>query len=140
LISIGWREYVAIPDWRLRRIRAKIDTGAKSCAMDVHHLEHIDDDRVRFEVALSRTDRSRIRTVEAKLSRSTMVKSSLGDLHERVFVETEIELAGQRLTVEIGLVSRESMITRMLIGRNALEGRFLVDCAQRFLWPPAARS
>lgn len=139
LITIGWREYVAIPDWRLRRIRAKIDTGARSCALDVHRLEHIDDEHVRFEIALSRVDRTRIRVVEAKIARSSMVKSSLGDLHERIFIQTPILMAGQHLVVEIGLVSRESMRTRMLIGRNALEGLFLIDPAQRFLWPPAPR-
>lgn len=139
LHTIGWREYVALPEWNLWRIRAKIDTGARSCAIDVHHLEHIDDERVRFEIALSRHDRRRVRTVVAKMSRNTVVKSSLGDPHERVFVETPIVLAGQRRIVEIGLVSRESMRTRMLVGRNALAGRFLVDVDQRFLWPPPER-
>ena len=136
LRTIGWREYAALPDWGLRRIRAKIDTGARSCALDVHHLEHLKGNRVRFEIALSRTDRTRLLGVEAPISRQSVVKSSLGETHERIFVKTTLTLAGVSQLVEVGLISREEMRSRMLIGRNALQGHFLVDPKERFLWSP----
>jgi hypothetical protein len=139
LLTIGWREYVALPEWGLFRIRAKIDTGARSCALDVHHLECLQEDRVRFEIALSRKDRSRVRHVEAAISRKTVVKSSLGDTHERIFVKTPLILAGIRQVVEVGLISREEMRSRMLIGRNALQGHYQIDPEARFLWPPETR-
>lgn len=139
LLTIGWREYVALPEWNLFKIRAKIDTGARSCALDVHHLECLDEDLVHFEIALSRKDRTRIRRVEATISRRSVVKSSLGDTHERIFVKTPLVLAGVRQIVEVGLISREEMRSRMLIGRNALLDRYLVDPSVRFLWPPESR-
>jgi len=139
LRTIGWREYVALPEWGLRRIRAKIDTGARSCALDVHHLECLEGNRVRFEIALSRKDRTRVHHVEALICRRSVVKSSLGDTHERIFVETPIVLAGVHQLVEVGLISREEMRSRMLIGRNALQGHYLVDPQERFLWPPLPR-
>lgn len=139
LLTIGWREYVALPEWGLFKIRAKIDTGARSCALDVHHLECLQEDRVRFEIALSRTDRSRVRHVEASISRKSVVKSSLGDTHERIFVQTPLILAGIRQLVEVGLISREEMRSRMLIGRNALQGHYLIDPEARFLWPHETR-
>jgi hypothetical protein len=139
LRTIGWREYVALPEWGLRRIRAKIDTGARSCALDVHHLECLEGNRVRFEIALSRKDRTRVRHIEALICRRSVVKSSLGDTHERIFVKTPILLAGVRQLVEVGLISREEMRSRMLIGRNALQGRYLVDPQENFLWPPLPR-
>ena len=139
LLTIGWREYVALPEWSLFKIRAKIDTGARSCALDVHHLECLEGDRVHFEIALSRKDRTRIRRVEAAISRRSVVKSSLGDIHERIFVKTPLILAGIRQIVEVGLISREEMRSRMLIGRNVLEGRYLLDPSARFLWPHEMR-
>ncbi len=139
LLTIGWREYVALPEWNLFKIRAKIDTGARSCALDVHHLECLEGDLVHFEIALSRKDRTRVRRVEEMISRRSVVKSSLGDTHERIFVKTPLILAGVRQIVEVGLISREEMRSRMLIGRNALLDRYLVDPSVRFLWPPESR-
>ncbi len=97
------------------------------------------ENRVRFEIALSRKDRTRVRHIEALICRRSVVKSSLGDTHERIFVKTPILLAGVRQLVEVGLISREEMRSRMLIGRNALQGRYLVDPQENFLWPPLPR-
>lgn len=132
-IVIGWRERVDLPEWGLFSIQAKADTGARSSAIDVDNIEELPHDRVRFEVVVRRTGRGLRKVMEAPVSRRSRVRSSLGDDHARIFVSTRLSLAGRLVTTEIGLVSRESMISRMLLGRRCLEGAFLVDSGRRYV-------
>lgn len=133
LTIIGWRELVHLPEWGVHGIWAKADTGARSSAIDVTHIEELPEDRVRFEVAASRRGDGVHQIVEAAIARRSQVRSSLGDAHQRIFVHATLELAGHRVDTELGLVSRESMISRLLIGRRTLEGIFLVDSGRQYL-------
>jgi len=45
---IGWNEYVELPEWGIRRLRAKVDTGARSSALHVEQIELLPRNRVRF--------------------------------------------------------------------------------------------
>ena len=130
---IGWREYLELPDWGIRQIKAKADTGARSSSIDVANLELIDGDRVRFEVVVDRGDSSLRQVVEADIARRTRVKSSFGDARERIFVQARIRLAGRTLETEVGLMSRKNMLCRMLLGRRCLEKAFLVDPSRCYL-------
>jgi hypothetical protein len=132
-IVIGWRERVDLPDWGLRGLRAKVDTGARSSAVDVSHLEELPGDRVRFELVARRGEKEKRRIIEAEVVRRARVKSSLGRVHERLFVETTVRVAGRTFRTQIGLVNRENMISRMLLGRRSLEGRFWVDSGRTYL-------
>lgn len=123
---IGWREYVALPEWGIRRLEAKVDTGARTSALHVDGLERLPGERVRFDVVLSRRDPARRVPVIADLVRVTRVRSSTGHVQERFVVATTIRVAGLRRRVEFSLVRRDVMICRMLLGRRALAG-FLVD-------------
>lgn len=122
---IGWREWVSLPDWNIR-IRAKADTGAKSSAIDCAEIEELPGDRVRFSVRLKRGD-SKLVKIEEPISNRKHVRSSTGQGHDRLFVETTLDLAGLRKRVEISLVCRKRMIHRMLLGRGTLAPHFLVD-------------
>ena len=133
LTVIGWREYVHLPDWGFEFVRAKADTGARSSAVDVSHVEELPGDRVRFEVVARRGEREKRRMVEADILRRARVKSSFGRSHDRIFVEARITIAGRTIDTEVGLVNRENMLSRMLLGRRSLEGAFLVDSGRRFL-------
>jgi len=130
---VGWREYVELPEWGLTGIKAKVDTGARSSAIDVRHLQELPGERVRFEVATGRGGTARLRTVEAEVVRRTRVRSSFGDARDRLFVETTVALAGRELRVEMGLVSRENMLCRMLLVRRSLEQVFVVDPGRIYL-------
>lgn len=132
-IVVGWREWIALPEWNVRRIKAKVDTGARTSAIDVLHLEELSNERVRFEIAVSRSVKRRPVAVEAPIARRARVKSSFGDAHERLIVRTQIMLGGITKEIELGLVSREGMLCRMLLGREALAPEFHVDSSHRYV-------
>ena len=133
--AIGEREWLAIPEWGIGRIRAKTDTGAKTSAIDVTLIEELPDDRVRFQIMRHRHNRDYTKTVETAISRTTVVKSSNGTSEERFFVKVPVHfgVSGIIKEVEFSLVNRHSMIHRILLGREALSGTFLVDPESRYL-------
>jgi hypothetical protein len=125
----GWLEHVDLPELRVYRLRAKLDTGAKSSALHVDNLRMLSPHRATFDVVL---DSGRVRHVTARVSRTARVKSSNGHYDRRVFVETRMRIGNIERDVEISLVDREEMLHRMLVGRTSLKG-LLVDPARRYL-------
>ena len=129
---IGAAEYVDFPDWGVRSLRARVDTGARTSALHVENVRLLAGGRVRFDVRLSKNDpRARVR-VTAKISRRTPVRSSTGHSEPRLFVEAQIRMGGREQRIEVGLVDRRNMLFRMLLGRGALERRYLVDVTKRY--------
>ncbi|MFP4158009.1 MAG: ATP-dependent zinc protease [Opitutales bacterium] len=124
---IGWKETVDLPDWGIEHIVSKSDTGARRSALDVAHVVELPGDRVQFDIVFDRKDRSTTRTVVTNIAHKTHVRSSNGQRHERYFVRTRVAIAGVVKEVEFSLVSRASMVCRILLGRKALEDDFLVD-------------
>ena len=72
-------------------------------------------------------------TVVADILHNTHVRSSNGEQSERYFVETTVAIGDQTRKIELSLISRHQMTYRMLLGRKALEGMFIVDPAQKYL-------
>lgn len=139
---VGWRERVDLPDWGVKRILAKIDTGALTSSIHVEHLEEIGPDRVRFEVVVARATKTRPeRTVrvETDLVRTARVRPSTGKLQRRPVVEALVQIGPVQRRVELSLVSREKMLCRMLLGRTALAGCVLVDASQTYMLTDATR-
>ena len=122
---VGWVEYVALPAWNIRRLRAKMDTGAKTSALHVENVVELGHGMVRFDVVRKRGTGSTVH-VETKIQRRGKVRSSNGHYTTRIFVTTELVFAGMHRTVEFSLVDRNSMIHRVLLGRTALK-EVLVD-------------
>ncbi len=131
--TIGWRERVAFPDWKIAGIQAKIDTGARTCALHVDDVAELPNDRIRFNVVLSRKKPAKKVAAEAKVVRTSRVRSSSGHQQKRYVVEAKIKIGSVTKVIETSLVSRANMTCRMLIGRKALEGDFLVDASKKYL-------
>ena len=132
-LVIGVTEYVDIPAWRILRLRAKIDTGARSSALHVENIRELGGGRVRFDVRLSRNESDRRVTVEARIARRGQVRPSSGEQEERIFVAVKVRIGPVEREIELSLVDRGRMIFRMLIGRRALAHAFLVDPGRRYL-------
>ncbi len=138
-LVIGLAEYVDIPAWRIVGLRAKVDTGARSSALHVENLEELANGCVRFDVRLHRSKPERRVTIEAPIVRRALVRASTGVSAARVFVAARIFIGKTPLAIELGLVDRGRMLYRMLLGRTALTGRFLVDPSGHYLLSGAAR-
>lgn len=132
-VIVGWREYVALPDWDVAAVNAKMDTGARTSALDVANLQELPDDRLRFEFVFHRNPRVKHVVVEAPILRRTRIRSSFGASHDRFTVQTRMTLGGVTKLVEFSLVCRKDMHCRMLVGRTALEPEFVVDSSARYL-------
>ena len=136
---IGWKETIDLPEWGIESILAKSDTGARRSAIDVERIVQLPKGRVQFDIVLDRKDRSRRRTVVAAIDHQTHVRSSNGVEHERYFVRTTVVVHGRAKEVEFSLVSRASMVCRILLGRKALEGDFLVDSSLKHVSRPRCK-
>ena len=130
-VVIGWSEYIDIPDWNIEGLRAKMDTGARTSALHVENICEVSEGRVRFDVRLHRRRSDRRVTVEAPITRRSRVRSSSGRASLRYFVSARILIGPVQREIELSLVDRRRMIFRLLIGRAALDGSFLVDAGRR---------
>lgn len=138
-VLIGWTEYVDLPDWNVKRLRAKVDTGARSSALHVEDVVELPRGRIRFDVVLHREKRDRRVHVTARVQRRSRVRSSNGETETRYFVRTRMKLGPVEQDVDLSLVDRGKMIHRMLLGRSALSGPFLIDPSRRMVQSPKKR-
>src|SRR5512141_1280710 len=131
---LGWREWLALPDLGIHAIRAKLDTGARSSALHVDTLETFQSggrEWVRFSVATGSVE-TKLVMAESVVHDRRPVTDAGGHVSERIFLRTQLVLAGQEYPVEINLTSRRNMLFPMLLGRTALARHFLVDPARSF--------
>jgi hypothetical protein len=133
---IGWREWVALPDLGVPRIKAKIDTGARSSALHAFAVERVKrrgKDLVRFAIhPIQRSSRREV-VAEAEMIDERIVRSSNGVHALRPVIITHLELLGDAWQIELTLASRDEMGFRMLLGRQAMRGRFLIDPGRSYM-------
>ena len=130
---IGWREWVALPALGIARVRAKVDTGARSYALHVAELHSFQrDGRAMVRFAL-RLDSNELVHAQAEVVDEREVTDSGGHVTVLPFIRTQAFLGGVTALMEINLCSRTKMLFPMLLGRTAISGRFVVDPAQSFL-------
>lgn len=133
---IGWRECLSLPDLGIKAINAKIDTGARTSAL---HAEEIKIVRrgsrrwVKFTVVPERVGDLKPIRAQAELVEKRKVKSSLGHASLRPVIKTTIQFGDLIWPIEITLVNRDPMGFRMLLGRSAISGNFIVDPSRSFL-------
>ena len=129
--TAGWREWADLPEWGIRRVRAKLDTGARTSALDVASVEELADGRVAFDVVPSRRSDRRVRVV-TDVVRRTRVRSSNGAAMSRFVVTTRLRLGPVEREIEVTLVDRGAMLHRLLVGRIGLTG-LVVDPSRRYV-------
>ena len=134
-LVIGWREWLALPDLSIRRVKAKIDTGARSSslhAFDIRPFTRDGKDMVSFRVHPLQRNSRRTVACEAEILEYRQVKSSTGHAQRRPVIVTTVRALGVSWPIELTLANRDEMGFRMLLGREAVRGRFLIDAGQSF--------
>ena len=132
---IGWREFVALPDCGVPRIKAKVDTGARTSALHAFRLEEfVEGDTLwaRFEIHPEQRSSRNALTVIAPIVKHRRIRSSNGNVQNRPVIRTTLDALGQQFTIDLTLTNRDEMGFRMLIGRAALRRRFLVDPSRSY--------
>lgn len=132
---IGWREWIGLPDLGIKRIKVKVDTGARSSSLHAFNQHVFEQDGVkwvRFQVHPVQRKSNETVEVEAKIIDFRSVRSSSGRTSMRPVIVTNIELLGFTWPVELTLARRDEMGFRMLLGREAFRGRFLVNAGKSF--------
>jgi hypothetical protein len=134
--TVGWREWVALPEWGIDAIKAKIDTGARTSAIHADDIELFDREGVswvRFLIRPWQRSDADAALIEAPRIDHRTITSSSGTRTDRPVVLAPIVLGGRAIDAEITLTSRDEMGFRMLIGREALTQGFTVDSTASYL-------
>ena len=136
-ILIGRQEFCDLPQMGVERIRARIDTGAKTSALHAYNIEVIQGENGEDLIAFNTHPENR-RRKDAPLAilpffDRRKVISSNGIPEERFLVKLDIKIGDQMLTTDVTLTSRHKMSFPLLLGRNTLiQGGFVVDVSQGY--------
>jgi hypothetical protein len=134
-LRAGWREWVALPDLGVERIKAKLDTGAATSALHAVHIRRFSADgvdRVAFDVHPDQHRAYRTVSCVAAVVDERLFKSSNGHRERRLVIRQLLAIGGRQFPIEISLTNRDTMGFRMLIGRSAMKRRVLVDPGSSF--------
>lgn len=133
---IGWREWVALPELGIDRIKAKIDTGARSSALhavDVRPMTVEGAPWISFRLHPVQRQTATTVLARAPVIDERTVRSSTGRETHRPVIETAVTLGERSWMIELTLVRRDLMGFRMLLGRQAIRSRFVVDAGRSYL-------
>ena len=132
--DVGWCEHVSLPELGAR-LRAKIDTGARSCALHVTSMKEIgfdDDGNVLCDITLP-DERGVERAMRVMVAEYAHVKDSGGHTERRPVIETLLQMGGRAWRVRVTLTFRGDMRFPMLVGRTALTADMRVHPGRRYL-------
>jgi hypothetical protein len=134
---VGWKEYVEFIDWHLPPVKAKIDTGARTSALGVLSYELREgpagDKTAMLRLALDRRHPECITEIVTPVMKIVVVSNSSGMREQRPLVETTLRLGPVLKRVRLTIANRSGMRFGMILGRQALEGDFVVDVARKYL-------
>ena len=136
IITFGWREWVKLPELELPSIKAKVDTGARTSALHAFELHPIFENgiqRIEFSIHPIQRDIETVQICKADVVDKRSVTDSGGHQEERWVIKTPMTIGDHTWPIEVTLTARDNMKFRMLLGRNALKGRALVDSSASYL-------
>ena len=135
-LILGSEEWCSFPDLNIPIIKARVDSGAKTSALHAVNIAPFIRDNenwVKFDINPIQNNTKAVKHCEAKLIDKRVVKSSSGYREQRFVIQTELKIGEETWKIEMTLTNRDSMGFRMLLGREAMSGRVLVDPEKKYL-------
>lgn len=135
-LIIGSLETCALPDIGIDNLQVRVDTGAKTSSLHVDNLQktrHNEVTWVEFDIHPNVHSVEQVIRCKAPLHDVRSIKSSNGASEERYVIKTSFNLGGHSWPIEITLTNRSDMSNLMLLGRQAMGKRVLVDPSKTFL-------
>lgn len=132
---IGWREWLSLPDLKIKRIKAKVDTGARTSSLHAFDLKIIkkgEKEYAHFIVHPEQDDNETIIKCKAEIIEYRKIKSSNGISEKRPVILTKVKVLEKNWPIEVTLTNRDEMGFRMLLGRASIKNKFLVDAGKSF--------
>ena len=133
--TLGWREWAVLPELGVRAIKVKLDTGARTSSLQASGLKRFfrdDTPMVRFVVhPVQRSSVAKVE-IEAEVVDERVVRSSGGHEELRPVIQTVVHIGDHTWPLELTLARRDQMGFRMLLGRQALKNRVVVDAGSSF--------
>jgi len=142
-VRVGWVERVSLPQLGIKRLLAKIDTGARTSALHVSRIKIVDPGgahrRPTLEISIPRGARkaavpARVVQVHVHVRDYVQVKGTSGRSERRPVIETTLRLGPLERRIRVTLTDRADMVYPMLVGRTALGVGIVVDPSGRRLW------
>jgi predicted deacylase len=141
-LRVGWVEHVSLPNLGISRLKAKIDTGARTSALHVASMRTVDTTGgpqrkpiLEILVPAGGPRGSRQLKVRATVREYVVVRDTSGRMERRPVIETALQLGPFKKRVLVTLTNRGDMLFPMLIGRTALGAGVTVDPSRRYLIP-----
>lgn len=136
MLTVGWREWVQLPELGISVIKAKIDTGARTSAIHAFRVERFSEAGApwaRLHIHPLQKDSETVVIATAPIVDERAVTDSGGHSEQRIVIRSLLMLGDKTWPIEITVTDRDTMLFRMLLGRTALRRHALVDPARSYL-------
>jgi len=133
---VGSQEWISLPDLSIPAIKVRVDSGAKTSALHAVNIQPFNRNNeawVTFDVFPIQHNGKKVIHCEARVIDKRIIKSSTGNRENRYVIKTPLKVNELSYDIELTLTNRDSMGYRMLLGREAMAGRMVVDPEGSFL-------
>jgi hypothetical protein len=135
-IILGWREWVGLPELGLNKIKAKIDTGARTSALHAFRLDTFKENgqlKISFSIHPKQRQTTYTKECMADVIDYRWISDSGGHREQRYVIQTTLVLGALSQAIELTLTNRDDMKFRLLLGRTALSSSYLIDPEKSYL-------
>lgn len=133
---VGALELCSLPDLQIENLNVRIDTGAQTSSLHVDNIEEFEKNGevwVSFDIHPDIHNVDTIVRREAKLRGRRKVKSSNAQAEKRCVISTTLIMGARHWKIKLTLTDRREMSYLMLLGRQAMAGKIVVDPGMEYL-------